>query len=243
MTIPLYKLDVASGSGETGGISQRFFSKANELTLSNTNNTNICARFGSSIWCQSEIISSSDVRIKTNIKDIDTSNALNTILEIKPKIYDYIDNSFNYKKDYHNYGFIAQEINEIIPETVSKVSHYIPNIYQYATVISSSELLLTSNLITGINIRINDNIRIITNENGEEIHKIIDIRNDSIIIDGILNNEINSKVFIYGTKVNDFQTISKDSIFTLNISATQELYKIIMKQQKEIEYLKSLIIK
>lgn len=243
MTNPLYKLDVASGSGETGGISQRFFSKINELTLSNTNNINICARFGSSIWCQSEIISSSDGRIKTNIKDIESSNALNTILKIKPKKYNYIDNSLNYNNDYHNYGFIAQDINEIIPETVSKVNHYIPNIYQYATVINSNELLLTSNLITDNNIEINDKIRIITNENGEEIYKIMDIRNNSIIIDGNLNNEINSKVFIYGTKVNDFQTISKDSIFTLNISATQELYKIIMKQQEEIEYLKSLIIK
>ena len=34
-----------------------------------------------------------------------------------------------------------------------------------------------------------------------------------------------STCFVYGTEVNDFHTISKEYIFTLNFCATQELHR------------------
>ncbi len=57
---------------------------------------------------------SSDIRIKKNIKDIDDDTALQKILQIQPKTYEYID-----KLERGNdsvYGFIAQQIKEVIPE-------------------------------------------------------------------------------------------------------------------------------
>ena len=40
-----------------------------------------------------------------------------------------------------------------------------------------------------------------------------------------------NKCFIYGKEVNDFHTLSKEYIFTLNVCATQELCKLIQQQQ------------
>ena len=52
----------------------------------------------------------SDKKLKTNIKDIDYG--LDTILKLKPKQYDW-------KKDNrHDIGFIAQEVEEVIPEII-----------------------------------------------------------------------------------------------------------------------------
>jgi hypothetical protein len=53
----------------------------------------------------------SDLRMKENISDVE--NGLDIVLKMKPKHFDYIDG----QKD--NLGFIAQDIQEIIPQAVS----------------------------------------------------------------------------------------------------------------------------
>ena len=50
-----------------------------------------------------------------------------------------------------------------------------------------------------------------------------------------------TKIFLYGKEVNDFHTISKEYIFTLNVCATQELYRIIQQQSSIINDLKNRI--
>ena len=42
------------------------------------------------------------------------------------------------------------------------------------------------------------------------------------------------KVFVYGREVDDFHSVDYESISMLNVSATQELYKLISKQQETI---------
>jgi len=58
----------------------------------------------------------SDKRLKTNIKDIDYG--LNTIMKLSPKQYDWK------KDDRHDIGFIAQEVEEVIPEIVKDKKHF-----------------------------------------------------------------------------------------------------------------------
>ena len=52
----------------------------------------------------------SDKKLKTNVKDIDYG--LDTVMKLKPKQYDWK------KDDRHDIGFIAQEVEEVIPEIV-----------------------------------------------------------------------------------------------------------------------------
>ncbi len=236
-TNPQYNLDIGSASGSTGTIQQRFFNVNAGLTSGNTSINNICARFGSSIWCQSSITSSSDARIKTNIENIDSKTILDKFLYIKPKCYNFKDriNKGNIKE----YGFIAQEIKEIIPEVVSIQNEFIPNIYKIGNV-KLNTIFFDGCYNENNDIKINDNIKLITDNDTIIICKIINYDSQSITINQLLNE---NKIFVYGTEVNDFHTIAKEYLFTLNISATQELYKIIKKQQKEIEYMKAILIK
>ena len=44
-------------------------------------------------------------------------------------------------------------------------------------------------------------------------------------------------IHIQGKKVDDFHILNKNAIFTMNVGATQELYKIIQQQQQTIDSL------
>ena len=48
-------------------------------------------------------------------------------------------------------------------------------------------------------------------------------------------------MFIYGSKVDDFHTLDKSYIYTLNVCATQELYKLIQQQNIIIQDLQNRI--
>ena len=43
------------------------------------------------------------------------------------------------------------------------------------------------------------------------------------------------KVFVYGEEVDDFRTVDYEGLTTLNISATQQLSKLVKEQQATIE--------
>ena len=96
------------------------------------------------MWSHS-YLNASDTRIKTNIIDIDDSIALSILRKIQPKTYEYVD-----KKDRGNdsvIGFIAQEIQVIIPKAVTLNTKYIPNFYtncQVASTDVSNIVLVTS---------------------------------------------------------------------------------------------------
>lgn len=62
--------------------------------------------------------SSSDIRLKTNLKEL---KAINTLRKINTFEYDWTEEALNLKtnKNKHDYGIIAQELIEIIPEAVT----------------------------------------------------------------------------------------------------------------------------
>ena len=52
-----------------------------------------------------------------------------------------------------------------------------------------------------------------------------------------INIPMNSEVYVYGTMVEDFHTIDKNYIYTLNVCATQELHRQIEAQNERIKEL------
>ena len=70
------------------------------------------------IWCQgSEIHLSSDLRIKTDISNIDDDRALQQVNALESKEYNYIDPER--KQPMKTIGFIAQDVKEVVPNAVS----------------------------------------------------------------------------------------------------------------------------
>ena len=45
------------------------------------------------------------------------------------------------------------------------------------------------------------------------------------------------KIFIHGTEIDDFHTLAKEYIFTLNVCATQELHRRMQAQEERIKEL------
>jgi len=228
------KLEVASGTASTGAIQQYIHTNSTGITSTTTASTDVCAIFNSSIWCKTKVTVSSDIRIKNNINDINDDSALQKILNIQPKTYNYIDNIERGSNII--YGFIAQQIKEIIPEAITLTSEFIPNIYSLCSNNSNTiiipEIILSNN---NINININDEINIIDGDNYERNNYIItNINSNQITINKNLNC---SNCFVYGTKVNDFHTLNKEYIYTLNVCATQDLYKMIQEQKILIDNL------
>jgi hypothetical protein len=100
----------------------------------------VSIRSTGTIWSEIVIFASSDKRIKTNVHDINVINALEKFRQLKPVEYYYIDKFESGSSK--TYGFIAQDVKEIIPESISLEKNYIPNIYDAATVIDNSLIVL-----------------------------------------------------------------------------------------------------
>ena len=162
--------------------------------------------------------SASDSRIKKDIEDINDESALNKLLLIQPTTYNYIDVERN-KGFGKVYGFIAQQIREVIPEAITIiVKEIIPNIYKRCLINNKREVYHGIPLDTPIDtsVKIDDTL-----------YKIKEIYEDYFVID----NDIDTyDAFVFGYSVNDFHTLDKTYIFTLNVCATQELHRRIETQ-------------
>ena len=51
-------------------------------------------------------------------------------------------------------------------------------------------------------------------------------------------DDVSGSLFVYGEQVNDFRSVDYEALTTLNISATQQLCKLVKEQQAEITELK-----
>jgi len=167
-------------------------------------------------------ISTSDKRVKRDIKSI--VNSLEIIDKIEPKNYNMIETAEN------RYGFIAQEIEEILPNVVILSNDFIPNIFDYGTY---DDKIITFDNKNNLEIVEGDEIKI--NYQSCRVNEVID--KNSFRIHKNLEVDENNKVFIMGTKVKDFKCINYDMITSINTASIKELHKIILKQQEQINLL------
>ena len=161
------------------------------------------------------MIFESDRRIKTEIVDIEDDAALITFRKLKPRNYKYID--FRERGSNIVYGFIAQEVKEVLPNSTGLDSKIIPNIYELANIMDGV-ITLTDN--TTIDLSLNDTIRLITETEDIEttVTEIIDDKKFKV------EKPIeNGHLFVYGKKIDDFHTLDKNAIFTVATAALQEV--------------------
>lgn len=171
----------------------------------------------------------SDIRIKKNIIEINDGDSLAKLRLVEPTSYEYIDARRGNKRVF---GFIAQQVREHFPEAVTLNTQTPPNFYQlcdasfngtYLTLvdISNTETLAT---ITSVS-----KVRIIDVSGGEHTPRVIsvDVSAGSLTFDisglSITEDTSGGKMFLYGVEVNDFHTLNKDYLYTINFAATQEL--------------------
>ena len=79
-----------------------------------------------SLWIQGpHLWVTSDQRIKTNILNLNADKMMNIFRTIRPISFDYIDTMKNNNKKH--FGFIAQEVKEVLPEGITLNTDVIPN--------------------------------------------------------------------------------------------------------------------
>ena len=165
----------------------------------------------------------SDERIKKIDGLSSSENDLETLNKIEVTDYHMIDPSYGEKAIKKA---IAQQLEEVFPQSVSKSTNTIPDIYQMAECVNGS-ITLKNELSKG------DRVKLIF-ENTEVISTVTYADKNSFKID----TESSGNVFVYGREVDDFRTVDYDAISMLNVSATQELLKRITALEDENKTLK-----
>jgi hypothetical protein len=194
----------------------------------------------------------SDSRIKSNIASIDTQSSLDSLRKLKPSSYNLIENP-----DKLVYGFIAQEVNDVIPEATSIATNYVPSIYENAFIEGKKITLIHKTAdISWKKIKIaSHECRVTAIIDEKTIYIETDISNSDIgpldvsgktltLTNGIYRykdtNEIytglvKSGAFVYGHEVDDFCSLNKDTIWTITAAATQELDKQLQDAKRQIQ--------
>jgi hypothetical protein len=184
-------------------------------------------------------ISDSDHRIKKDVANIDDGSALRMILAIEPKTYRYIDDERGTKTDTDDasliYGFIAQQIRDVIPDATELRKNFLPNIMKRA-ICDNDRVYLD---LTGYrDLPVKDTERKINirfKNGGGYNFSITEVNTEYFVIDN--NDRLIEEVFVYGYEVNDFHILTKDYIYTLNVSATRELHRKMLEQEGRIKEL------
>jgi hypothetical protein len=192
----------------------------NNGSTGTANGTNYYSIYTSDRIATSELNVYSDARIK-KVKSIsDNAKDLNILKNIQVTDYQLIDSIS--KGNTHYKKVIAQQVEEVYPSAVTKMTDFVPDIYQLSSIEKGFIPLSKTTLKAG------DKLKLITDEKQE----VVEVQ--SVSADGIqINSDRNGKVFVYGREVSDFRTVDYEALTTLNISATQQLLKRIEVLEKE----------
>ena len=163
---------------------------------------------------------------------MDDNECLNLIRQIKPKKYEYRD-TIN-SGDEPVYGFIAQEIRDVLPYATRLRADYIANIYEVANV-SSSNVITFANFNTSQLEGSTSIIRIKDIDSKDHDVTLVEVLDEHTIqveedlsqwTTGFTDSgEIveGNQLFIFGQRVNDFCYLKKEAIWTVATSALQEV--------------------
>ncbi|MDA9809958.1 shufflon system plasmid conjugative transfer pilus tip adhesin PilV [Flavobacteriales bacterium] len=226
---PSYPLHVVGEPGGGSSTGSKYISEAT-LTCGTCTNHNTSTSNKFSIKTSDGILTDwvsfhSDKRIKDVIGVSNSKEDLSTLISIEVTDYKRIDKIQYGEK--RTKKLIAQQVKSVFPEAVSFQTDVVPDIYKLAS-IKDGYIALETDLEKG------DRVKLIFEED-EQIVEVVKTNKNGFFID----NEKEGKVFVYGIEVDDFHVVDYDAISMLNVSATQELHKIITSQQKIIQNLKN----
>jgi alpha-tubulin suppressor-like RCC1 family protein len=209
----------------------------------------------SGVQVNGTVSTNSDRRIKENIREVPDNLSLQKLRDINCVYYEYKDKED--RGDDSTIGFIAQQVREHIPMATHVITEFIPNEMRVLNDYSWSSILIdnSDNLIDN-----SDNL-IVSNKYKLTIHDLSDNSGNQLYRffvsdDPSGNNETKLEIkslendpksflfdqswnyiFLYGKEVNDFHTLNKSKLFTLNFSATQEIDRIQQQEKTKVEAL------
>ena len=179
----------------------------------------------------------SDSRIKKNVVDINDSSALDKIRLLEPKIYNYIDEK--QKGTSNVYGFIAQEVANVLPYAVTVSTGDIPNILTNSNVSVTSDSnvleLRLDTTVESLTLSNTSNINITTDKDQYLTVPVLTFSGSNVIT--IQNSDTFSNVtgaYIHGEQVNNFNHLNKDAIWAVSTAALQEVDRQLQAEKTKV---------
>jgi hypothetical protein len=216
------------GTSTSGSNAFTFVSANYSYNIIATTSHSVCIKANGAIWATGVIATSSSREIKKDIEELDDQECLNKLLQLKPCKYRYIDSTRNLHPTKKVFGFIAEEVKEVLPEAVDDtLKELIPNIYTKGD--AEGDILTISKAL----------------EVGVEYTCYGDDNNDAILItiledlgdgDYRINKtyDTKKKLLVYGKTIENFHALKKEYFHALCVSSIQEHHKIIMEQKNKI---------
>jgi len=184
----------------------------------------------------------SDSRIKKNVVDINDSSALDKIRLLEPKIYNYIDEK--QKGTSNVYGFIAQEVANVLPYAVTVGEGDIPNILTNSNVSVTSDSnvleLRLDTTVEGLTLSNTSNINITTDNDQYLTLPVLSFSGSNVIT--IQNSDKFSNVtgaYIHGERIQDFNNLNKDAIWAVSTAALQEVDRQLQAEKTKVSTLET----
>jgi len=185
------------------------------------------------------LVLTSSRKIKKDETDLEDNECLNICLGLRPKKYKMIDDRNH--GDEFRYGFIAEEVEEVLPSAVQSQDQLIPNIYEEANIINNNTIEITKDLEIDVEYTIynrNDDENV---ENEYKLKVLEDLGNNRYRVDLDLSTMYGGSLFVYGKTDEDVKQLKKDHFLPVLTSSVQELHKIITQQQNQINTLMEIL--
>jgi hypothetical protein len=227
---PIYPLDIQTtpvfeGSG-TAGAGRYFHSGSGINVPTGAGGVFISVRATGGFWSNAGGINggfyvNSDERIK-NIAGVSNSTEdLATLNKIEITNYSYKDTLGSGTKVVK--GVIAQQVETVYPQAISRQTNVIPDIYALAITVKadSGARTLELTLDKTVDLKVGEKVRLITPANGEKMYEVVAVNGHTFTVSGWETHA--DQVFVYGKEVSDFRIVDYDRIFTLTVSGVQEL--------------------
>jgi hypothetical protein len=176
-----------------------------------------------SVWAPS-FQATSDRRIKSIDAASNTAKDLETVQKLKVTDYHYIDTAVNGGRAQK--GFIAQEVQQLIPEAVMSGPGYIPSIFADVTkaAYETASQRITVSLSKPHGLQKGDKVRLLTEKAGALELTVTSAASAEEFTVGACEKEP-GRIFVYGKHVDDLLNLNYDRIFSTGIGAIQELTK------------------
>jgi hypothetical protein len=223
-TTPGFSLDVHDvGTNNLSEINGYYLDENSGVTSASSMTSSITIRAQNDILSGGKIIAESDRRIKKDMVDLSKEDSLELVRNLMPKKYHYIDST--QKGGELVYGYVAQEVKEVLPSAVQHIRGAIPSIFEMAQVSRSK-----NNKGTMLTFRHYDTQNL---DPSCEVLKLVDARNNdrlvhiAKVVDArrleIEEQVEEGQIFVYGEEVQDFHVLSKDYINVVAVSALQQM--------------------
>jgi hypothetical protein len=188
----------------------------------------------------------SDKRIKKNIQELSPQESLDMLRKMKPVKYQFKDTGKTIC------GFLAQDIQEILPLSITSNKQVIHNIHEKChckgniltfSTFKTSELSKSDSSLSKSDSSLSKSDSSLSKSHklkiGKDLVQILEILDETSVK---IDKEMEGEVFVYGEEVDDFLSIDQTQLFTVTTSAVQELDKQLQLTTSQLELTNSALI-